>query len=70
MYGNILYIQKNCVLAFRLGYIMYLLRTIKRLLRYKEVILVKSLLLCETSDKFSPKCKSFGSNDEAILTNL
>ena len=37
-------------------------------LRPKETTLIKFSLLCESSVKFSPNCKSLASNNEAILS--
>ena len=47
---------------------MYFTRTFTLFLQRKETVLTKSSLLCESSIKFTFKCKSLPSNNEAILT--
>ena len=47
---------------------MYFSCTFTSLLRHKTAILTQSLLLCKSSDKFSPRCKFLASKNEAILT--
>ena len=58
----------GCFLVFCLGNIMYFSCTFTSLSRRKEEILTQSPLLCESFEKFPPKCKLLASNNEAILT--
>ena len=47
---------------------MYFSCTFTLLLRRKEAVLTQFSLLCESSDKFTPKCRFLASNNETILT--
>ena len=40
--------------------------TVTLLLQSKETILTRSLLLCESSVKFAPNCKSLASNNDLL----